>query len=78
MSTNPKNVDQAIADFENLRDRYQAKEAVKRLQEAFERAFADDNPHSVRNLIEKTHLICGDRRVRNLSVAVDQRRQDDD
>jgi len=67
--------DRLIADAERQIVQYQFREAVRRLQEEFERRLSTEPLRACRGLVEKTHLISGNRRLKHMEVACDRRKK---
>ena len=65
-------IDKAITNFEETQTRWQAREAIRRLETRLDGAYQKDLA-AARALIEKIHLICGDRRIKHVSVNLDRR-----
>lgn len=68
------NTDELIIHYEPFITRAQLKAAVRRLEDYGVELLERDGSQAVRALIEKTHLIAGDRRVKALEVELDRRR----
>lgn len=68
-------LDAKLAELEPIITRGQLKTAITRLHEEFERRMKSDGSQGGRSLIEKIHLISGNRRMKVLEIEGD-RRQD--
>lgn len=77
MSTNhDKQTDKAIAEFEAIQVKHQFRKAIERLSAHFAELEQDeDGLNSARALIERIHLIAGNRRHKHLAVNLDRRGQ---
>ncbi len=71
-NVNEAELDRAIEELEPLLVRCHYKNALERLEEAFEAAMAD-SPQAGRALIEKIHLIAGSRRKHARTVTLEKR-----
>lgn len=67
-------IDEAIARAEPALIRAQAKRAIARLTFQLEEKLEAGDFHQARALIEKIHLVGGDRRTKFVEVQVDRRR----
>ena len=77
MGTNT--INRKIEDFNKAHMEHHKCSAVRRFEKVFAEAMeADDDYAEARNLIEKLHLVIGNRRTRCLAVGVDLRAQNDD
>ena len=68
------NIDELIIHYEPVITRAQLKAAVRRLEAYGVELLERDGPQAVRALIERTHLIAGNRRVKVLEVQLNRRR----
>lgn len=66
-------INKAITEADELQARYQARAAIRRLEERFAETYAANDLDASRALIEKVHLICGNRRFKHISVQVNRR-----
>lgn len=67
-------IDKAMRHLERMILQYQMREAVRRLQAQFDKLTEADLLNDSRALVERIHLIAGDRRVVPFPVAVDRRK----
>ncbi len=67
-------LNKAITNFEKVQTRYHSREAIERLQAKLEKIFDSDDLDAARALIEKIHLICGNRRIKHVSVRSERRK----
>ena len=67
------NIDELIIHYEPVITRAQLKAAVRRLEDYGVELLEREGPQAVRALIEKTHLIAGNRRTKALDVELDRR-----
>lgn len=66
-------INKAITNFEKVQTQYHSREAIERLQAKFAAIFDSDDLDAARALVEKVHLVCGDRRIKHVSVRPDRR-----
>lgn len=66
-------LNKAITNFEKVQTKYHAREAIERLQAKLEKIFDSEDMEAARALVEKVHLICGDRRIKHVSVPSERR-----
>ena len=67
-------LNKAITNFEKVQTRRHSREAIKRLQDKFAAIFDSEDLEAARALVEKVHLICGNRRIKHVSVRSERRK----
>jgi len=70
-------VDALLDGLEPLVLKAQFKQAIQRLQRAFEETIEQDGLDSGRRLIELVHLLSGNRRFKHQSVNLDRRKDEE-
>ena len=66
-------INTAIHDFEALQVRRLATAAIEKINDLIDSSIADKDHNFARSLVEKIHLIAGDRRMQHISVRTDRR-----
>ncbi len=75
MKSKPRDMtpDELIVHYEPVLTRAQFRAACRRLENELDKTIARDGCQSARYLIEKIHLIAGNRRVQAVAVKVERR-----